>query len=312
MANKRNTNDRYNLIFCIDNNYYPLLKYVFKTFIKNNDPSKFNLYFVTDKSGDVELENRIRNKLLEISPEFNVFIKQFDPPEDFKNLVEGYSNILNKLIKKCRKEKMCTILGVPSKRMLEISKNVSNWSRFYISELFPEIKKGLYLDLDILFKGNIEELLNIDLEGNLVGACRVTTKNKPKLRQSEKMFMNNFDDELLKNINLDLKELNNFQYNCGVLYIDFDKFKEEEILKKIKFILKYMIDSGNILYLSGTNQIQWLVAPNFKVLPNRFNTILKWATTKARKSATILHFKGLITSHPPEEYIKSYKEIYYD
>lgn len=44
--------------------------------------------------------------------------------------------------------------------------------RLFIAEMFPQYEKGIYLDSDIVVPGDISELFQIDLQGNIIGACR--------------------------------------------------------------------------------------------------------------------------------------------
>ena len=44
--------------------------------------------------------------------------------------------------------------------------------RLFIPEMFPEWDKGIYLDADIVVPGDISQLFDTDLGGNLIGACR--------------------------------------------------------------------------------------------------------------------------------------------
>lgn len=46
----------------------------------------------------------------------------------------------------------------------------STYYRMFIPDLFPELDKALYLDSDLLVRGNIAELYDTDLGENLVGA----------------------------------------------------------------------------------------------------------------------------------------------
>lgn len=46
----------------------------------------------------------------------------------------------------------------------------TTYYRLFIQRLFPEFDKALYLDSDIVVKGDISELYNLDIGDNLVGA----------------------------------------------------------------------------------------------------------------------------------------------
>lgn len=55
----------------------------------------------------------------------------------------------------------------------------STYYRLFIPDLFPQVDKALYLDSDLLFRGDVAELYDTDLGDNLVGAvpdsmvCRI-------------------------------------------------------------------------------------------------------------------------------------------
>ncbi|MCD7770764.1 MAG: glycosyltransferase family 8 protein [Oscillospiraceae bacterium] len=43
--------------------------------------------------------------------------------------------------------------------------------RIFIADMFPQYDKGIYIDSDIIVPGDISELYNTDLDGNIIGAC---------------------------------------------------------------------------------------------------------------------------------------------
>lgn len=43
--------------------------------------------------------------------------------------------------------------------------------RLFIPAMYPEFDKGIYLDSDVVVPGDISQLYEVDLEGNLIGAC---------------------------------------------------------------------------------------------------------------------------------------------
>lgn len=44
--------------------------------------------------------------------------------------------------------------------------------RLFIAEMFPQYEKGVYVDSDIIVPGDISELYNTNLEGNIIAACQ--------------------------------------------------------------------------------------------------------------------------------------------
>lgn len=54
--------------------------------------------------------------------------------------------------------------------------------RLFIPEMFPEYDKGIYLDSDIVVPGDISQMYEIDLGGNLLGGCRdLSVRGVPEL-----------------------------------------------------------------------------------------------------------------------------------
>ena len=49
--------------------------------------------------------------------------------------------------------------------------SLSIYFRIFIADMFPEYKKGLYLDSDIIVLGDISKLYNNDIQDNIIGAC---------------------------------------------------------------------------------------------------------------------------------------------
>ena len=45
----------------------------------------------------------------------------------------------------------------------------SAWSRIFVPELMPEVKRALYVDIDILFCDDCSELFTLDMQGAAVG-----------------------------------------------------------------------------------------------------------------------------------------------
>ncbi len=43
--------------------------------------------------------------------------------------------------------------------------------RIFIADMFPEYKKGIYIDSDVIIPGDISQMYNIDLGENIIGAC---------------------------------------------------------------------------------------------------------------------------------------------
>ncbi|TCD53870.1 glycosyltransferase family 8 protein [Alloscardovia theropitheci] len=62
---------------------------------------------------------------------------------------------------------------------------IEMYFRLFISQLFPHIDRGIYVDADTIFESDVADLYDIDLEGNLVGAVGdpVVSDLDPDLRR---------------------------------------------------------------------------------------------------------------------------------
>lgn len=115
---------------------------------------------------------------------------------------------------------------------LYISGHVSQmcYTKLYIADLIPNIKKCIYLDGDILIKGSLKELWNINMDNYSYCAKKYTS---PK-----------WDDHL---------------FNSGVLLINLDKIRKEKMIEKYnKYISENEIikqHDETILNLLHTNDI---------------------------------------------------------
>lgn len=128
-----------NLFFAVDNNYCPFLSSTL-TSIFANASKKYNYNLYVLHSG--------------VSKEYQEMIK---------NQVEGIANI--------------TFVDMKEKLELFSNKLVTRdyytkttYYRLFIPNMFPKLKKALYLDSDIIVEGDISKLYNTPLLNNLVGA----------------------------------------------------------------------------------------------------------------------------------------------
>lgn len=114
------------------------------------------------------------------------------------------------------------IILIPAKNISEkLSMNVavdrgslSQYARLFVSSDLPmELGRVLYLDCDIIVKQSVRELWNLDLKGNTIGA-----------------LMDAFSKCYRRNIDL---QANDIMFNSGVMLIDLERWKKNEIEKKV-------------------------------------------------------------------------------
>ncbi|KAG0554072.1 hypothetical protein KC19_12G060200 [Ceratodon purpureus] len=152
-----------------------------------------------------------------------------------------------------------------------------NFLPFYLPRTYSDIGRIIYLDSDIVVKGNLEELNDIDLEGHSVAA----------IEDCSQRFQVYFDfaqlDEIQKRQGPDRpswlpdKPFNRSAcvFNRGVLVIDNHKWEEENITKAIVWWMDEFrkSDKSKALYKAGMSQPPFLLAlyGKHKVLDETWN-----------------------------------------
>jgi lipopolysaccharide biosynthesis glycosyltransferase len=210
----------------------------------------------------------------------------FEPTQDFLEALNKYTNT------------------VKNKSGLNVYQNLANWSRYFIGELFPEIKIGLYLDLDILFNKNIDDIFKTKF--NVVGAIPSNLNSQKRSREIKELIGKKLDfDFLISNlfnkIDINYNKFNNFDYNCGVILINFEKYKTIDIINKLIFYFNFIGENKRFHKPSGTQYIFNFLFPDYTILEKKYNHIMKYSNYD--KNAGILQFKG-------ESLNDKYKKIY--
>ena len=134
---------------------------------------------------------------------------------------------INKLAEKYYQNEINWIedLNIPYKLKLDRG-SMSSFSRLFLGSKLPtEVKKVLYVDCDIIFMNSLKELFASDFEGNIVqGVSDVLNKEyKVILGIPTNMPM----------------------FNAGVLYIDLEKWREENIEQELLRVIKKF--DGNVI-----------------------------------------------------------------
>ncbi|WP_239373498.1 glycosyltransferase family 8 protein [Snodgrassella gandavensis] len=101
---------------------------------------------------------------------------------------------------------------------------VSTYIRFFIPDILPDVSKAIYLDIDLLIKSDISKLYEINIDSHIVAAAvdacyaRELYYNKNNaISYSEKIL------GLPKGVP---------EFNAGVLLINLNKWREENITQK--------------------------------------------------------------------------------
>lgn len=100
---------------------------------------------------------------------------------------------------------------------------VAIYFRLFIASMFPEYKKAIYLDGDIVVLGDIAKMFEIELSGNILGVV-----NDQVVEVTEPFF-----DYVRHAVCVEHDKY----FNSGVLLMDLEKFRSEQIEKQFVDIL---------------------------------------------------------------------------
>lgn len=205
-----------------DDNYAPFVATTIASICDNT--KSFCEFYVLD--GGIREENK--GKLCELKNQFDNFSIEFikiNVEKEFRNI--EYVNA----------EKRITL---------------STYNRFLIPKIKPELKKVLYLDVDIVVLGDIEELFDEPLDEYSLGAVWNSSR---------------------KNFNTDTKELLELSpdykyFNAGVLLVNSKKWREQDVIMQIFNLEKKY--RGKILHADET-LLNKLFDNDYKILPLKYN-----------------------------------------
>lgn len=151
--------------------------------------------------------------------------------------------------------------------------------RLYIPEIFPQFSKILYLDVDTIVKGPIDELFSMDMTNMAVAMVK---EAKPQ----------SIDGVLYTNY-----------YNSGVLFFNLDYIRQFNLGEK-------MIDkiNGPLLNLPDEDVVNFVCKDHIKELDPKYNSA--WCTQKV-ENPIISHYvwyEKLWQHKDSEEWKKYYVE----
>lgn len=211
------------IFFASDDNYMPYLDVAISSLIAH--ANKHNIYQIYILNTGLKEEYKQMVKAQETE---NVFINFFD--------MSYYINSI--------KDKFIEVLHF----------GMASYYRLFIQSLFPQFKKVLYLDCDIVVLRDVAELYNIDLEENMMAGA-------------VEQFVSNIDE--YSNYASIALGLNPKKYiNSGVLVMDLEKFRQNKIEQKFT----YMLTSFNFELLDPDQAyLNFLCRDKIKILPSGWN-----------------------------------------
>jgi lipopolysaccharide biosynthesis glycosyltransferase len=128
------------IFFAVDDNYAPYLAVSMRSLIDNASPDyQYNIYILIDKLNEFNTTVLCNMATDNVSVETINVTKKLDALGDLLHLRDYYTK--------------------------------TTYYRFFIPALFPQYERGLYLDCDIVVKGDISQLYNVSLGNNILAAA---------------------------------------------------------------------------------------------------------------------------------------------
>lgn len=280
MINNNKNKKQIPIFFATDDNYIPYLAVTLESLIAN--ASKNNNYLIKVLYTNVSDENIAKIK------KYNSSYVDID----FVNVSECVASLDAKLHLNCNNYTKTT------------------YYRMFIPELFPQFKKALYLDCDIILRNDVSKLYNINIFNNLVGASpddfvRLTTR---------------IHKYMLKG--LGLRSVKHY-FNAGVLIMNLAQLRKqnfqeqfEELIQKYNFIVQdqdylNVICKNKVWYIPNT----WNRMPvdKYDGNPKKINLVhfnLRWKPWKFDGISFEEDFWKYAKRTEYYDSIKSFKENY--
>lgn len=132
--------------------------------------------------------------------------------------------------------------------------SVATYYRLFISSLFPQYDKIVYLDCDLVLLGDVSELYNVDMGDNIIAAAdEEYVQNTPEFRKYAEVCIGVDPDKYV---------------NAGVLVMNLDAYRKNDIEGKfLKLITEYDFE----LLDPDQAYLNYLCYNKIYALPNGWN-----------------------------------------
>lgn len=197
------------IFFATDDNYAPYLCVTLRSILDNANKDRFYKIHVLITS----LSDKYRNILKEFESD-NVTV-------DFFSVTEKLDQLSSKLY-------------------LRDYYSKATYYRFFIPSLFPQYKKALYLDCDIIVLEDIAKLYDTELKDNLVGA----------IYEEVMATVPEFGNYVEQALGISCRKY----FNAGILVMNLEQFRKQDVegqfatlLAKYKFAVTQDQDYLNVI-----------------------------------------------------------------
>jgi lipopolysaccharide biosynthesis glycosyltransferase len=166
----------------------------------------------------------------------------------------------------------------------------ATWYRIFLPDLFPNLDRILFLDLDLIVTDSLQPLWETDLQGRLVAAVT----NVLPHHYAERLISAGFDTSAY--------------FNAGVLLMDLDRMRQQGCTASM---LNYGISHAESLVLRDQDALNAVLADHRLPLDPRWNCmnsffVYPWSEdlfdsellARAKSKPAIRHFEGPATNKP--------------
>ena len=246
------------VFFAVDDNYAPYLGVTLRTLADNASADYFyKVYVLVSELSDFHRESLLSMEKENLTVEFVNVCQQLDQLGAVLHLRHYYSQ--------------------------------ATYYRFFIPDLFPQYKKGIYLDCDLAVVGDIAELYRVELGDNLLAVAP----------EEVMLQVDVFGTYVEKVLGVPRKEY----FSAGVMLMNLDKLRA--IMIEHAFV--ELIGRYTFRVTQDQDYLNVLCYGKVVMLPAAWNKTANYATDEEPK---IIHFK--INWKPWHYKGVQYQEIFWD
>lgn len=147
--------------------------------------------------------------------------------------------------------------------------------RLLLPALLPQLDKVIYMDVDILVIGALDELWNFDLNGACIGAVKDLSFTLDKNSWAYQFMLDN--------------GMNYF--NSGMLMMDLNSWRKHSIMERI---VEFAIWNANNFLMGDQDALNYCLANSVEYIDCKYNYVVQNFTTVPRNinGLTVIHYCG--------------------
>ena len=253
-----NKKDIINIFLCTDKNQEEGLYAVINSILTNLNPvRKIKFYILVDSNREY-FENKLLSQKLVTKDHLEI---QEIPPGEYSD--------------KCQKINQ-NMQSDSNKQFTEQKKSgtlsIMNLARFLSPEIFKNVRKAIYMDVDMINELDISELFDIDLNGKGIASPLIMTSGQMKYDKS-------------------LNVPNTKMFNAGIYLFDVEAWRKNDLTNKSLELMEK--NSQKKLYNFNTQPaINYFFINEVKDIDKRWNTPIRTSSITNIKEAYVLHWPG--------------------